>query len=77
MPKPARFLSFLSAVLLAPLTVGCGPGPDDPEIIKQKQQRAAAIREAEEPDAATKKTTRGKQSAVGKSIKGKLGGAPE
>jgi hypothetical protein len=77
MPKPAGFLSFLSAVLLGPLTVGCGPGADSPEVIKEKQQRAAAIREAEEPDAKTAKTSRGKQSAIGKSIKGRLGGAPE
>jgi hypothetical protein len=70
-------MSFLAALLLLPLTTGCGPGADSPEVIKEKQERAAAIREDEAKDAAAAKASRGKKSAVGKNIKGRLGAAPE
>jgi len=75
MPKRACLSFALLALLGIGMIPGCG-GPDanDPEVKKKQQQSAAAIREDEQKESAAAKSSRGRKTAVGKSIKGRLGG---
>jgi hypothetical protein len=72
------FLSLPALLLVAAIT-GCG-GPDanSPEVKKEIQARAEAIRKDEEQDpVSVRGKGKVKQGAVAKSIKSRLGGASD
>jgi hypothetical protein len=73
MPRVACSVLSVATMLLGGIIAGCDSGSKEAVITQDQKNRAAAVSQAEEDTTVINKRT-GKKGAIGKSIKGNIGG---